>query len=150
MTDIVHRAAAAADLTSMALAIETTSRMLAVLGWEVRAVEVDAVRGRVDITLARHDGRWVHLRADERGATVDRWSRSFRTGKGQGLKTGARVPMSDHVEDFFLGRIKAPTMVAGFRALAEYVGDNQATSLPPGAAREALRPFLGAIRELTG
>lgn len=140
MTSGIVNRARGAQLVAFAGAMDGVSRVLASQGWEVRALELDAVHGRMDIKLHRTDGRWVHARIEDGRCTVERWHREVVFGVHPSLKKG---PHGDYVSDRFLGRFKAASPVAAFRFLADYITEN---SPKAGAlsGRDMLRPALEA------
>lgn len=129
-----------ADLVVLAAQLALPNARLARLGWELRAVDVDSVARRVNVQAHHTSGRWVHLRLEDRGATLERWQRSttlHRPSDGYG-------PAREHVEDVFLGRIRLPSGVAGaMRAFADYMADHSEVTRMLG--RDSLRPALAAF-----
>lgn len=133
-------------LTKNTLAgLAAAEHLLAVIGWTITAVEVDSSRGQLDITLTRHDGRRVHLRATQERAILERWQAraEFRVPRGR----SGMVPRVDCVEYEFLGRQQFTGAQSAMRHLAAYVEDN-ATKALPGAGRAALRPLLAEYLRL--
>lgn len=116
-------------------------RGLESIGWEVRALEIDAANERVVMTLHRNDGRWLHVAGDARGATVERWSRTVALVTG-----GGRTPMRTSVTDEFLGRTRCQGFRSALRATTDYLSDNPApntTRLATSDIRRLLGPLLG-------
>lgn len=122
--------------------MDGVSRVLATQGWEVRALEVDTVHGRMDIDIHRADGRWVRARIEDGQCVVERWHRGMTFGVHPSLKSG-RVPRVDYVSDQFLGRFKAATPITAFRFLADYITDNSPKACAL-SGRDMLRPALEA------
>jgi hypothetical protein len=133
-----------AGIAAFAGEMESVSRALQTAGWELRSVEADLVLGRLDITIHRNDGRWVHARLEANRCSVERWQREARFGRPQG-RTGT-VPSQDCVNDVFLGRFNFPTPVSAIRSLADYVTDNS-PKLQGLTGRDIFRPALGAWHE---
>ena len=98
---------------------------LHVAGWEVRAIDVDLVAGRLVVELHRYDGRWVYLaaRADG-GASIERWHRRTVVTRYRG------GPECDGFEDQFLGRSRACGIRSGLRSLSNYIADNPCPGRP--------------------
>lgn len=117
-----------------------TDRALAValdrLGWEVRALDLDASTGRAVLELERADGRWLHVACDRHGrATVERWSRGIVMEREKW-----RVPWVDRCKDAFLGRERHVGFSGALRSASEYVAAN------PAPGREALpAPLVYAL-----
>lgn len=127
-------------LTALAAQLALPNARLARLGWEFRAIEVDAVARRVDVQAHHTSGRWVHLRIEDRGATLERWQRavSLRRPAGYGAVS------CEQVEDVFLGRLYIANKVQGaMRALADYMSDHADVTRQLG--RDAVRPALTAF-----
>lgn len=132
-------------IVAMANAATDVSRALARIGWEIRSVDIDMVSRRMDMSVHRDDGRWVHLRISDGACVLERNQKSCHSSsQDAGYKRGARIPAPSvgWVYDRFLGRSTFASPVAAIRALAFYIGDNSVASRLE--AKAALRPILAA------
>lgn len=119
------------------------SLLLASIGWEIEAVEIDLRRGRAMMVIRRADGRWLRLDADERGrASVERW---HRRREWRRAKDAAVVEV---IVDAFLGRERATGAGSALRVLACYVAENPEPgreALGAGEVRRALALVAGEV-----
>ena len=132
-------------IVAMANAATDVSRALARIGWEIRSVDIDMVSRRMDMSVHRDDGRWIHIRISEGKCVLERNHRDWHSdNQAAGYKRGARIPApsAGWCYDLFLGRSTFTSPVAAFRALAFYIGDNSVASRLE--AKAALRPILAA------
>lgn len=110
------------------------------IGWELRAVEIDMVAGRVVIEAHRFDGRWVYVTADGLGrASVERWHRDAVVYRYRG------GPTNDGFEDRFLGRTRCEGPRSALRTLCNYIADNPApgfSALAAADVRRLIAPLL--------
>lgn len=126
-------------LSALAEQLSRPNVHLARMGWEFRSVEVDSVSRRVDAQAHHSSGRWVHLRIEDRGATLERWQRETPLNRP---RWGG--PSCTQVEDTFLGRIHLPGGVqSAMRALADYMSDHAEVTRQLG--RDTVRPALAAF-----
>ncbi len=116
---------------------------LAAIGWEVRALDLNAAEGKAVMTLRRSDGRSLHVSTDTHGAVVERWAHeapnlrpAYKGGK-KGIENAR-----------FIGRDRVPGFRSALRLAARYLADNPAPGRPAldsGAARNILRPIAGYL-----
>lgn len=132
-------------IVAMANAANASTGALASIGWEIRSVDIDMVSQRMDMSVHRDDGRWIHIRISEGKCVLERNHRDWHSdNQAAGYKRGARIPApsAGWCYDLFLGRSTFTSPVAAFRALAFYIADNSNASRIE--AKDAVRPMLAA------
>lgn len=116
-------------------------------GWEIEHVDLDFTgeRPRVEIKVMRTDGRWLFATVDSHGrATIERFQRNMYLGHSSHAK--GRVPMSEQIEDVFLGRDRYQGGRAMLRGLTAYIADN---AIQPVALADIRAAWAGVMREPT-
>ena len=122
--------------------LKALSIALARCGWEVRALDIDLVAGRLVAQLHRYDGRWLHVAADDLGrASVERWHRTAIVRRCYGVG-----PQTDGWDDQFLGRTRCEGPRAAMRALCAYVADNPSPGFARLEAPEVRAAFAPVMR----
>lgn len=129
------------SMSAFATMMPTVSAALALRGWEVRSVEIDAVIGRMDLDIHRNDGRWIRCRIEDGRCVVERWQREAMFGRQTGTSPG--IPTQDFAQDAFLGRSRFDSPIAAFRCVADYIGDNSMRHSAM-SGRDIFRPALAA------
>ena len=115
---------------------------LALIGWELLAVEADVPAGKLRMEL--RDAGSLRLTFDARPGC------SFLTrerAEVEQVKVGRKgdVFIADRIRMRFLGRQRAEGLRSGLRMLAVYIADNSAIPLP--SAKSALLPIFGLVGE---
>lgn len=117
-------------------------KVLRRLGWEIRSMDLDLTRDKVDMRLFRDDGRWLHLSTPRSGrAVIERWHREPTIERAS-----KRGPQFDAFRDEFLGRIHCGHPRQALRTLCDYLADNPApdhAALPAAEVRDAVRLLMG-------
>ena len=121
------------------------SRYLFRVGWEVDFVDIDLTKERPVLTAKFHraDGLWIWARADALGrCTMERYFRTSWLGRGRNEK--GRWPLTQQLDDTFLGRIRATEPRALLRQVSDYIIDNALSPIRVEEMRDVWRRAMHA------
>lgn len=128
-------------MTNAELAATSSNRLASALsahGWEVMAVEINAVTERAYVQVRRHDGLHVTLAAEaSRGHLVRERHSHTQVTVG---RRGDRF-IADRVTVELVGRDRVGGWRSGLRALSSYIADNT-PALPAAEVRRLFAPMM--------